>query len=249
MTIAYETIDIRNPTLQKMLLVYSFLLSGLAYLFFHYVYMPEYADIWTFYGFVIMVVPPWLIYGTHELVFYLYSKLYGLKYYYECNMQYALFVMICIVYSSFSLMLYKITHIDIRLVLPVVFIPTLMIRVMNYHQKVVSEASLSALLAMFVVTMLFVVWIYSLGGISSIRAMTGHTRDFGDTLFTIALYGLFVTLTEALPLRIGNFFAFDGYEAFKLGLVGSLIDTIILVTCSAVLIYGGFLSYFMSSIR
>ena len=248
MAFTYSSIKLTNPWMQRVIFVYSFLLSGLAFLFFHYVYMPQHSNIWDYYGFVIMFVPPWLIYGIHELVFYLYSKMEGIKYYLVPSIGYELAVMICIFYGSFSLMLYKVAHIDARFLFPVIFLPTFTVRVLDYRQKAVGEASLAALLAMFIVTMIFVVWIQSLGGIPAIERMTDGMRDFGDTLFTIALYGLFVTMTEALPLRFGNMFAFDGYEAFKLGTVQAIIVTAILFTCFSILMFGGYLQYFMSPV-
>lgn len=231
---------------QYTLIVITFLLSGLAYLFYHYIYMPELSDIWTYYGFLIMVLPVWLVYGIHELTLYLTSKLLGVRYYYTCSYKYELFVTLMLVYGSFSLLYYKITKVDIRLLLPVIFLPALSVKISEYRNSTqVAECFLSSLLVTFFVTMVFVLWIESCGGIHYIQTLTGSVRKMYDTLYTISLYGLFVCISESLPLKIGEL-KFDGYEIFRSkNYIFILLDVLVLVISLYFLMFRGYLQYFI----
>lgn len=243
----YREINWSNPIVQAVIVTFSFLLAGLAFLFYHYVYMPNLMYIWTWYGFPIMFIPIWFIYGIHELTFYVISKLKGIRYEYVFDPVYALIVMIALFYGSLSLFLYMITGIDFRIVFPIIFIPALAVRILGYRNvSDVEEAYFWSLATTFFVTMLFVAWFeFGMGGFSVATAKITYGQGFWvHGVYSIALYGLFVCMVEALPIKIGNF-AFDGYEAMKLGLIQKVVVVIILAVSFYLLVYGGYLSFIM----
>ena len=245
---AYVTYPITSSWYQWMIIVTSFFLAGLAFLYYHYIFMPDLSYLWTWYGAPIMIVPVWIIYGTHELAFYLYTKYHGISYYYTISVPYLLFVVICIVYGSLSLTLYRLFGFDARLIVPTIFLPALAVRVAGYRQASEAEAHLLALLSSFIVTMVFVLWIESLGGVDVVfsRILTERRAFIPHGAYGIALYGLLVCLTESIPLKVDGF-AFDGYELFKSGNLGMIVtDTIIMFVTFYVLVFCGYLEWFMN---
>lgn len=244
----YATVDWSNPIVQAVIVVFSFLLAGLAFIFYHYVYMPYLMDVWTWYGFPIMFIPIWFIYGIHEIVFYAVTKAKGISYEYVFDPFYALIVMIAVFYGSFSLFLYKITGLDFRLVFPVIFVPGLAVRILSYRNvRDVDDPYFWSLFVTFIVTMAFVFWFeYMMGGFSVATAGVTYEQGFWiHGVYSIALYGLFVCVVEALPIRIANF-AFDGYEVMKHGnAVQKTIAIGILIISFYLLFFGGYLEFIL----
>jgi len=206
-------------------------------------------DIWTWYGFPIMFIPIWFIYGIHEVVFYIVSRLKGIRYVYTFEPTYALIVMIALFYGSLSLFLYKMTGLDFRIVFPVIFVPALAVRILNYRQVEgeIDDAYFWSLFVTFIVTMLFVAWFeFGMGGFSVATARLTYERGFWvHGVYSIALYGLFVCMVEALPIRIGNF-AFDGYEAMKGNIIQKTIVLCILAVSFVLLFFGGYLEFILT---
>ena len=244
----YGEITWSNRIVQAVIVVFSFLLAGLAFLFYHYVYMPYLMDIWTWYGFPIMFVPVWFIYGIHELVFYAVTKIKGIRYEYVFDPFYALVVMVALFYGSFSLFLYKMTGLDFRLVFPVIFVPSLAVRILSYRNvHDVDDPYFWALTVTFIVTMIFVMWFEFMMGGFSVATSARLTYEQGfwvHGVYSIALYGLFVCLIESLPIRIGNF-AFDGYEAMKGNIVQKVVVLVILLISFYLLFFGGYLEFIL----
>lgn len=248
----YRPINWSNKYVQAVVIVFSFMLAGLAFLFYHYVYMPYLMDVWTWYGFPIMFIPIWFIYGIHELVFYAVTKVKGISYEYVFDPTYALIVMVAVFYGSLSLFLYKITALDLRLVFPVIFIPALAVRILDYRSvRDVDEPYFWSLFITFVITMIFVGWFeFVMGGFSVATASRlSYEQGFWvHGVYSIALYGLFVCLVESLPLKIGDF-SFDGYEAMKGNLIQKAIVLSILVVSFYLLFLGGYLEFIMLPLR
>ena len=243
----YEEIDWSNPYVQAVVITFSFLMAGLAFLYYHYVYMPYLMKVWTWYGFPIMFIPIWFIYGIHEITFYIVAKSKGIDYEYTLDPLYALIVMIVLFYGSFSLFLYMVTGLDFRIVFPVIFVPALAVRILSYRNiHDVDDPYFYSLLVTFLVTMLFVMWFeFGMGGFSVATARLTYGQGFWvHGVYSIALYGLFVCMVEALPIKIGNF-AFDGYEAMRDGLIQKAVVMIILAVSFYLLVYGGYLEFIL----
>jgi len=244
----YEPVKWSNPVIQAVIVVFSFMLAGFAFLYYHYVYMPYLMEVWTWYGFPIMFIPIWFIYGIHEITFYVFSRLKGIRYEYTISPLYALIVMIAVFYGSFTLFLYSILGIDFRLVFPVIFVPALAVRILNYRQVEgdIDDAYFWSLTVTFIVTMAFVAWFeLGMGGFSIATAEVTYEQGFWvHGVYSIALYGLFVCLVEALPIKIGNF-AFDGYEAMKGNIIQKTVTMVILFLSFYLLFFGGYLEFIL----
>jgi len=228
----------------------SFFIAGLAYLFYHFVYMPFLPHIWVWYASFIMFVP-WIVYGVHELVFWLAARSKGLSYTYTLSLTYLLIVMAFVLYGALSLTLYQLFGIDLRTLLPIIFLPALAVRITRpVSDEIEAEVHLAALLTTFCLTMVFVLWFESLGGVKTafVEKPLVHEFTMIHGIFGVALYGLFVCLTESLPLKIDGF-AFDGYEIFQSKNIALIaIDVLVLFVCLYSLIFRGYLEWFMTPI-